>query len=167
ELLKSVFHASLAGLKPCIKCILYRLASGEEEAAVGGRGEDNDDRQEEEAAAVVVVRTMTTDGGKQQAPLAFGAAVWQRPTTIAGRHGRKAAVEDKGRWWSGREGSGEEWQTVRQGIATKGREERNRGGRRRNRQSREEKAEGLAVAEAVEKRRQRGSGEGCGSGSDE
>ncbi|RZS10331.1 hypothetical protein BHM03_00041528 [Ensete ventricosum] len=55
---------------------------------------------------VAVVRTATTDRRREQAPQRFERLLWQRPTTVAGRHGKKAALEDKGRWWPGREGSG-------------------------------------------------------------
>ncbi|RWW68362.1 hypothetical protein BHE74_00024105 [Ensete ventricosum] len=61
---------------------------------------------------VAMVRTATVDGRRQQGPRRLGRLLRQRPTTVVGRHGRKAALEDKGRWWPGREGSGEEWQTA-------------------------------------------------------
>ncbi|RRT67579.1 hypothetical protein B296_00020768 [Ensete ventricosum] len=121
---------------------------------------------------VVVVRTAMADGRRQQAPRRLGWLLRQRPATVTGRHGRKAALEDKGRWWLGREGSGEEYD---RGHRQRGREKRNKGGRRRKRQPREEKAEGLAtvkkglaMVEAVEKRRtQRGSVRATTAGFDE
>ncbi|RZS23868.1 hypothetical protein BHM03_00056867 [Ensete ventricosum] len=61
---------------------------------------------------VAVVRTATGDGRRQQAPWRLGRLLRLRPATVAGRHGRKAALEDKGRWWPGREGSGEESQAA-------------------------------------------------------
>ncbi|RZR73095.1 hypothetical protein BHM03_00019890 [Ensete ventricosum] len=53
-----------------------------------------------------MVRTTMADGRKQQVPRRLGRLLRQRPTIVVGRHGRKAALEDKGRWWPGREGSG-------------------------------------------------------------
>ncbi|RRT62334.1 hypothetical protein B296_00007310 [Ensete ventricosum] len=45
-----------------------------------------------------MVRTATVDGRRQQAPRRLGRLLRQRPTTVVGRHGRKAMLEDKGRW---------------------------------------------------------------------
>ncbi|RRT53882.1 hypothetical protein B296_00025684, partial [Ensete ventricosum] len=69
--------------------------AGGDDAAAGGRGEDSDGRREEAAGA-----------------RRLGRLLWQRLATVAWRHGRKAVLEDKGRWWPGREGSSEEWQAT-------------------------------------------------------
>ncbi|RWW65333.1 hypothetical protein BHE74_00027365 [Ensete ventricosum] len=61
---------------------------------------------------VAVVRTAMADGRRQQAPRRLGRLLWQRLAIVAWRHGRKAVLEDKGRWWPGREGSSEEWQAT-------------------------------------------------------
>ncbi|RWW78127.1 hypothetical protein BHE74_00013667 [Ensete ventricosum] len=70
---------------------------------------------------VVMVRTVTTDGRRQQAPRRLGQLLWQRPTIVAGRHGRKATLEDKGRWVvNSDEGGRQQWHLGATGDSDRG-----------------------------------------------
>ncbi|RWV90315.1 hypothetical protein GW17_00047492 [Ensete ventricosum] len=117
--------------------------SGEEEAAVGGHGEDSDGRREEAAAGG---HGEDSNGRWEEV---VGASAFGATTAVVGggRGGR-----GRGQWRYAAAAVGkEEKKTTWAGMADgSGREERNRGGRRRKRQLRERLEEGLAAVKKEE-----------------
>ncbi|RRT33977.1 hypothetical protein B296_00049182 [Ensete ventricosum] len=91
------------------------------------------------------------------------------PVAIAaGRHGRKAALEDKGRWWSGREGSGATRDSDRELIS--GKEEAAAGGHGEDSDDRREEEDAVGGrGEDSDGRQEKAvvvADEGCGCGYD-